>query len=397
MLNPYWIDGHLAPDYIAQVRAATSTQNSLNNVTHEATLASGGNTTEITDYTKNRLMQDPMWQQINPNWIRQPNGMWTYNTWGGTGTTTPTAPAPTGTAGPVPTPTAGPGGPDMNAEPNTSGGLVANTGGVLPPTQGGITANTGGVLPPTPITSGIQVNTGGTTPPMPSPTPPVFNTGGGLPPLPGTGPNTGGGLQATTGGVLPPMPVPGQDPQAQPPQTASFAPPAVVNQALDSFINGEYAQNARRRGSEFANTRGLGNSSIAAGASERAALEAVQPLVGQAMGLQNQREQNAFTGDQAERDRQLRSKLQSDATFQQDWLSGRSFTREFNSALAMAPINSAMDFQKQIQTYALENPEVYTQNTISGMTAFFTQNMQSILAKYFPSSYRTGATSVGGQ
>jgi hypothetical protein len=175
-----------------------------------------------------------------------------------------------------------------------------------------------------------------------------------------------------------------------------MAPPDVVNQALDGFINGEYAQNARRRGIEFANSRGMGNSSIAGGASQRAALEAVQPLVNSAMQLHDQREQNAYTGDQAERDRQLRTKLQSDATFQQDWLSGRNFSRDFNGALSMIPINSAVDFTKQIQQYALENPEVYTQNTISGMTAFFTQNMQNILAKYFPSSYSTGTTTPGG-
>lgn len=43
----------------------------------------------------------------------------------------------------------------------------------------------------------------------------------------------------------------------------------------------EYTDNARRRGYEFAANRGLGNSSIAAGASQRAAIEAAAPIAAQ--------------------------------------------------------------------------------------------------------------------
>lgn len=57
--------------------------------------------------------------------------------------------------------------------------------------------------------------------------------------------------------------------------------------SLESVIgsNSPYIQNARRRGLETAATRGGINSSIAAGSSERAAIEAAQPLVQQGVAI----------------------------------------------------------------------------------------------------------------
>lgn len=254
---------------------------------------------------------------------------------------------------------------------------------------------------------------------------------------------------------------------------------------LDAILNreGSYIANARRRGLEQAAGRGMLNSSIAAGASQRAATEAAQPILSEIMGLNNQREgqdfaarqnainqafgltqnreqqaferatqtinnamnltqqerdaalaqlrdqfaaatqlsgqreQNAFTGQQNQLDRiqgvnnallgstlaqrqallgsqlgreeaildtQLRQRLQSDATTQQDWLNSRNFTREFNGALSMMPISSSFQMNQMIQQYALENPEIYTPEVISGMTNFFNRNMISILETYFP-------------
>ena len=70
----------------------------------------------------------------------------------------------------------------------------------------------------------------------------------------------------------------------------------LVQDSLSSFENAgsRYMTDAARRGLDTANARGLGNSSIAAGASQRAALEAVTPFVNQALGLNSQREAQDF-------------------------------------------------------------------------------------------------------
>jgi hypothetical protein len=103
----------------------------------------------------------------------------------------------------------------------------------------------------------------------------------------------------------------------------------------------------------------------------------------------SQQEQMAFQGEQAAQERQLRRDLQSDTTLQQDWLSSREFQRQFNAQLSMMPINNAFDMNKIIQQYALENPEVYTPDVISGMSNFFQNNMMSILSEFFPSMVNT--------
>lgn len=233
-------------------------------------------------------------------------------------------------------------------------------------------------------------------------------------------------------------PVPGQ-PMA--PQTPQFAPTQVVQQTLDQFIgsNSPYMRNAQLRGLEQANQRGMLNSSISAGAAQRAAMETAMPLVDQSLGLQRQREGYAFQGEQAgldrsfqaqqqdvqrqfqasqadidrtiqvresqlnrdfqgsqaEADRAFRSQLQSDSVTQQDWLASQAYTREFNGQLSLMPIQSAYQLNGAIQQYALENPEIYTPDIISGMTNFFQQNMMSILATYFPSMVNTSYSGGG--
>ena len=185
-------------------------------------------------------------------------------------------------------------------------------------------------------------------------------------------------------------------------------PAQLANQYMASILdpNNPYIASARQHGVEQANGRGLLNSSIAAGASQRAAIDAAQPMFQQAYGLHSQREQNqfqgalsrtqlgmgllgqrennAFQGDQAQRDRALKIKLQSDSAFQQDWLANKDFTRQFNAALSMIPIQSANQFMQNIQQYAIENPEIYTPEMINGMQNFFSQSMATLLAKYFP-------------
>lgn len=181
-----------------------------------------------------------------------------------------------------------------------------------------------------------------------------------------------------------------------------------IQDSIKSFEDqgGAYMTSAIRRGLETAAARGLGNSSIAAGASQRAAVEAIQPFVqqsiqtqqqreqqqfqsqqnqlNQALDLQKQREGLAFQGEQSQADRDLRAKLQQDQAYQQDWLNDRSFTREFNAALSKLPVENAFAMQQLITQYALDNPEVYTPQVVSGMTNFLQNNMMSILKQYFP-------------
>lgn len=245
------------------------------------------------------------------------------------------------------------------------------TGGGLPPSSP--TPTTGGPLPPSTIPT--NVHTGGPGQVFPG-TPTGVQTGGPLPPS--TNGNTGiVPPWVQTGGPLPPQQVPGQSgPQA------SMAPVDVVQQMIDGMMKGQYGQDARRRGLELANQRGLLNGSMAAGSSQRAALEAITPFVQQGMGLLGQREQNAFQGEQAQRDRDLREKLQSDSTFQQDWLNSRNFNRDFYAKIASLPIENAAQFSQMIAQYALENPEVYTPDNIAGMTQFFSNNFRDILSSY---------------
>lgn len=164
------------------------------------------------------------------------------------------------------------------------------------------------------------------------------------------------------------------------PGIQGFSPKEVVGETLSYFTdqNNPYMRNAARRGLEVAGARGLSNSSIAAGASQRAALEAAQPLVNNAMALLGEREGRAFQGQQADLDRAFRERMQSDSVLQQDWLSSNNFTREFNGTLALMPIKNAYDLSKAIMSYAADNPEVFTPEVMSGFGNFF-QNMPAML------------------
>lgn len=78
---------------------------------------------------------------------------------------------------------------------------------------------------------------------------------------------------------------------------------ATTMSALNTLLSGEnsYIANARRRGLETANRRGLLNSTIASGASERAAIESSMPILGEIMGLTRQREGQDFQSLMASR------------------------------------------------------------------------------------------------
>lgn len=165
---------------------------------------------------------------------------------------------------------------------------------------------------------------------------------------------------------------------------------------LDQFLGADSAlmRNARTSGIEAAAARGLQNSTLAAGASQRAALEYAVPLAQQAMETFNQRENRGW---QTQQDREQRawtaSQNQLDRDQQitmsqvQNWLNNESFQREFNAQLALFPIQNSTQLMNAIAEQAITNPEIYTPDIISGMSEFFTTNFLDVLSRYFPSLY----------
>ena len=140
-------------------------------------------------------------------------------------------------------------------------------------------------------------------------------------------------------------------------------PNAVVSGSLETMLNpnSQYIQNARQRGVEQAAVRGGVNSSIAAGASERAALEAAAPLAQQAVNIQQTRE-----GVNAD-----------------NWAASQNFNRVFLGQLGQTSFNSSVGMLEMMQKYAMDDPELYTPEVISGFSNFFQRNMNDILGRYF--------------
>lgn len=220
----------------------------------------------------------------------------------------------------------------------------------------------------------------------------------------------------------------------------------VVQGYLNELLSQDsaYMRNATQQGTNAAAARGLRNSSIAAGNAQAAAIEGSMPILNNIMNLNNQREQNSFTGEQSQFDRdltvsrdnanmalqtqqqnaqqayqaeqaalnrtqsvndrilageiaskaaaedfQFKSHLQDSAVKQQDWLASNQYNREFNGMLSQMQVNTAADLYKQIMSAALNDPESFPADVAAGMQNFFTGNFASIMAKYFPSTVRT--------
>ena len=270
--------------------------------------------------------------------------------------------------------------------------------------------------------------TGGTNPPLVRP--PITIKPNQIDPVTGRLINTG---TATTGGnnppvqtTVPPFTLPALDGSSYVAQATGNqagqqqSPYNVATDNINRLLSGDsaYIQNARLRGTEAAQSRGLRNSSIAAGSAERAAIEGAQPILNEIQTLQRQREQLGFQGEQAALDRlqgvndrilaaeiasrqamqdfNFKRTLQNDSVLQQDWLSSQDFTRQFNANLALLPINNAMELSNMVAQYALENPEVYTPDIISGMQSFFTGSFLAMMQQYFPNlGYGTTAPTGG--
>ena len=136
-------------------------------------------------------------------------------------------------------------------------------------------------------------------------------------------------------------------------------PNDIVKGTLESMLdpNSSYIQNARQRGMEVAATRGGVNSSIAAGASERAAIDAAAPLATQSLEIQGARENlNA-----------------------QNWMNQQDFSRSL-TAQQFGNTSSMLNFLTQA---GIDDPELFTPEVISGYSNFFENNMRDILGKYF--------------
>ena len=136
-------------------------------------------------------------------------------------------------------------------------------------------------------------------------------------------------------------------------------PNDIVKGTLESFLdpNSSYIQNARQRGMEVAATRGGVNSSIAAGASERAAIDAAAPLATQSLEIQGARENlNA-----------------------QNWMNQQDFSRALTGQ-QFGNTSSMLNFLMQA---GIDDPELFTPEVISGYSNFFENNMRDILGKYF--------------
>lgn len=244
----------------------------------------------------------------------------------------------------------------------------------------------------------------------------------------------------------------------------------VVMDHLGTVLGSENAllRNARTQGLEAAASRGLQNSSIAAGASQRASLDYAMPLVGHAQDTFNQREQRGWlTGErlgeqewqsgergldrthdqsmqdarqqwqsaESQLDRQfttaereavnawqsgeaaltrdqqvLMANLQEEMNRAQrgwtadqnqldrdqqltmaevqNWLASEAFTRDFNAQLATMPINNTANLLNYIAQQAIDNPETFTPDIVSGMSEFFTTNSMDVLSRYFPNYFQ---------
>lgn len=193
----------------------------------------------------------------------------------------------------------------------------------------------------------------------------------------------GNPLPPVTTGTPPPIPMPGQTTVPAPVAPTTFLSPQSFNMAsmtaprstpypfanrdyntmlqesLEKFMdpNSQYIQNARQRGIEMAATRGGVNSSIAAGASERAALEAAVPLAQTAVGMQAGAEQAQI----------------------QNWLNEQGFNRE----LAAMPFTNSLQMLGRVTELGMQDPELYTPSVVSGFTNFFNQQMNDMISRYF--------------
>jgi hypothetical protein len=146
---------------------------------------------------------------------------------------------------------------------------------------------------------------------------------------------------------------------------------------------------------------------MAAGEAAAAAGRAQEAIANRQMehDLRMQRERLGYEGEQAglnrlqqfglmDREYGLRTQMEDDAAFRQDWLSSENFNREFyggmSRLLAGAAINSAADFNNMMNQYALENPDIFDQERYSTVSSTMAQNTSNILMQMFANMFGRG-------
>lgn len=137
----------------------------------------------------------------------------------------------------------------------------------------------------------------------------------------------------------------------------------VVQDTLNAFTgsNSQLMEDARRQGLAVAAQRGGINSSIAAGASQRSALDTAMAASQQAIDIDLQREQRAW----------------------EEWSTQQNFNRAMFGQLSQGAFSSTLNMLQSVQQYALEDPELYTPDVVSGYTEFFTRNFDDIFSRFF--------------
>ena len=209
---------------------------------------------------------------------------------------------------------------------------------------------------PTPLPDSGFGKTGPITPPA-NPSPPMST---GYPATPGLSNPTGTPTQQFGGTV---------NSQINPQELTSVN----LQQLLQS--NSPYIQAAERAGQRTAASRGLLNSSMAAGASRRAAIEAGAPIA--------ESDAQAYRGAaNTTREFIYRDALANNDTQRQDWLASSAYTRDFNGRLAMMPIASSFDFFNSAMQAALQDPSVYPPEVINSLSQFNMQQLNQLLAGY---------------
>lgn len=243
---------------------------------------------------------------------------------------------------------------------------------------------------------GVSVYKATPTPPVASTTPPPQKLQGGVPPVPQINTQTptvktttptppkqvtstavpSFGLPASTNNLT------GQAPSTPGSLGLDFmrqvTPNELVANQLNNLLSSDsaYIKNARLRGKEYANSRGMLNSSIAAGASERAALEAAMPIAQSDADVYRTANQGNF--ESLNQLREMRTAAELD-----NWLSSESFNRDFNAELAMIPVRSGADMLAYITQRAMEDPAVWSPDVISGFNNFFNLNMKDMFSNFF--------------
>lgn len=150
---------------------------------------------------------------------------------------------------------------------------------------------------------------------------------------------------------------------AAPAPTPGLTGAQTVQSNLDSFMspNSALIQQARQDGMQFAQQRGGINSSIAAGAAQRSAMDQAGNLAQQATAIDQQRE--AVTMD--------------------NWLNTQNFNRAMFGQFQQGAFQNSLNMLQGLQQASMADPELFTPDIVSGMSNFFQMNMGDILKRYY--------------